>query len=381
MNKKIIASLATIAVVGAIATLGTMATWTDSAKSENNVIAAGSLDLELECPESVALTDGPLTVTNGRDTTGTGDYPLVPGDIDKISSNNENRYESQNGWWNDGGSYYEGTGGDDTWTNPLEFINFETSNIPDDATLTSAKLTLDWQRGSAVTGARVRIFNGSTWATQDLTLPATADTDENQEIDLTSLGITTKAQLDALQVQFQALGGCPNWYGCSEPVNTNSKTRIDFVGVDVEYTTTTPAAWCQGPLTGPFSVTGIKPGDTGAPATIKYKNAGTVPGNLTMQIVGLNNLEKECLVPEKDAGDATCGTGNDQGELGGVLEFTTDNGSSWQTLSSLTSAISLGTVAGGADGSVVLNWRLPSTAGNIVQTDGVEFDIDFNLAQ
>ena len=153
----------------------------------------------------------------------------------------------------------------------------------------------------------------------------------------------------------------------------------------------------------------MKPGDgVGGTehSTITYQwtlcNTGSLPGQPWIEIVNLKNLDNSCNEPETAVPDTTCG-GDPEGELGanlfmqinaagsGGFEYPhggvcVDSGrncpvdrwvsygpvgqGTWQTIP-----------AGGCTAPMVLEVEIPTTVGNIIQSDSVEFDIVFHLDQ
>jgi predicted ribosomally synthesized peptide with SipW-like signal peptide len=368
--KKIIKSLAVLVVVGAIATGATMAFFNDTETSVGNSITAGSLNLQLECPAATVAAIGALhPEAVSTDTTGTTTDPLNGTELGYLSASDDNRYTTNYGWWTTFTTPTDGP--QDDGSHMLEFLDFPMSNIPTGATVTNASLKFEWQRGTGVNAARIRVYDGSTWQTIPLILP-TANVDVTENINLYTLGFTTKAQIDALRIQFQATA--TNWQN-----NAIYKTSTDLVEVNANYTTTSAPYWCEDGLTGQFNVSNVKPTDVGNPvATVKYRDNGSVGGTLKVKVSNITDNENTCYTPE---GDTTCTTTD--GELSQYLHLLV-NGSDAGTLAQLLTTpydepISVGP---GAEGTLTLNWSLPDDSGiNIVQSDGVLFNIDFVLEQ
>jgi predicted ribosomally synthesized peptide with SipW-like signal peptide len=55
---------------------------------------------------------------------------------------------------------------------------------------------------------------------------------------------------------------------------------------------------------------------------VRLTNEGSVPGGLEWAATAVAELENGCNAPERDADDPSCGTGSDEGELGGQLRLT-----------------------------------------------------------
>jgi predicted ribosomally synthesized peptide with SipW-like signal peptide len=145
-----------------------------------------------------------------------------------------------------------------------------------------------------------------------------------------------------------------------------------------------------------FTVSNKAPGDSGTGYWAVY-NAGSIAGYLDLEGKTVTNLENGCNEPESTS-DATCDNpGSGQGELGasmnvdlfidndhdGVLEGGDGDTSLYSgTLDGLAGA----TVADIALASLMtkyisLNWSIPTSVGNIIQSDSVQLDMTFELGQ
>jgi len=120
------------------------------------------------------------------------------------------------------------------------------------------------------------------------------------------------------------------------------------------------------------------------------KNAGTLPGRFSMQIVNIKNYENTCIEPE--TGDTTCDVGPDQGELGSIMYGKwLRNQAPWGGWGSVFNPINsaAGMVVTGdilAPGSTVnayldLEFDTHPTGDNLAQSDSLELDIVFSLVQ
>lgn len=161
-----------------------------------------------------------------------------------------------------------------------------------------------------------------------------------------------------------------------------------------------------------INMSDMKPGDGVGGAehsTIVYNytlsNVGSITGNPWIEITNLVNDDNTCTEPEDDDGDTTCGPHPD-GELGANLYmqinapgnpgFIYPNDSS--CLSGRSCPINLwagmGTIGGsgaaepwpdipggGSLAPMVLEFQIPTSVGNEIQSDSVEFDIVFHLDQ
>lgn len=141
--------------------------------------------------------------------------------------------------------------------------------------------------------------------------------------------------------------------------------------------------------TASYTLTNIKPGDWNLAGQVVLKNAGSVNGNAWYEITNVRNLENNCL--EMENGDATCGTGDDQGELGGLAKASLQqNVTPWTRFPTSPVAINtaagvrydIGTLTAGQTLPIVVYgvWT-PSASDNLAQGDSVVFDVVFHLEQ
>jgi len=147
-----------------------------------------------------------------------------------------------------------------------------------------------------------------------------------------------------------------------------------------------------------FVMSNVKPGDNGNYTWVPKNYKGTIDGKLSINVSAITNDDNGCTEPESDV-DTSCGSHPD-GELGEYLEarlvrkegylLITKSGlggpagtTGWVSLNNLTGNYpDLWTLPAGDGGStVILEWRLPTTVGNIVQSDSATFDIEFVLNQ
>lgn len=127
-------------------------------------------------------------------------------------------------------------------------------------------------------------------------------------------------------------------------------------------------------------------------------NDGTVPGNLTISMNDLVNNDNGCNEPEAIV-DVTCANpGPGEGELGAAMTTTilldTGTGDTQVVSTNLATAsqalyasqwvTNAGTVTIPAGGSVdvTMTWATdPTTYGNEIQSDGLSFELQFDLEQ
>jgi len=189
----------------------------DSCNEANNNCTANDFN-GCSCPGGLCIdgvciqqTTVHLNPNYGYDTTGIdSNYVLVGTDLTKLAASDDSRYQSHLSWQS---SLYQ---------SPDEYIEFGFPDIPAGATINSVNLSFEWQRSDFITyAAQLQIYDGSTWTTHTLNLPA-ASTDVLVTVDLKSLyGIDTAAEVNALRIWFQAQS---SWW-----------TRHDWVQVDVTY--------------------------------------------------------------------------------------------------------------------------------------------------
>jgi len=154
------------------------------------------------------------------------------------------------------------------------------------------------------------------------------------------------------------------------------------------------------------TLTNMKPGDTASYQWI-LSNAGNLAGKPWIEITNLKNYENGCNEPELDVPDSTCDDpGLGDGELGeylmmqlnapGDVGYVYPHGPSciagrqcpvnyWSSLGRIDEVIDgqvWDTIAPSSSlAPMVLEFEIPTSAGNIIQSDSVEFDIIFHLDQ
>ncbi|NHN61156.1 MULTISPECIES: TasA family protein [Halorussus] len=152
----------------------------------------------------------------------------------------------------------------------------------------------------------------------------------------------------------------------------------------------------DGSATTTVSVDDVAPGETGSDSTTLV-NAGSVSGYLNFDVAPISNRENGVIDPEEGSSGEN---GGDPGELGAVLDVrygfdTTGDGAidvpvvdttdkPYEAVERTGGAEynpNLPLSANGGSADFVVDWALPSDAGNAVQGDGVEFDATFELLQ
>ena len=145
----------------------------------------------------------------------------------------------------------------------------------------------------------------------------------------------------------------------------------------------------EDPCTVHITLTNVKPMGAFARLTkLHLKNAGTLPGKLSIEITTIINKENGRTEPEIEAGDVY----GDGGELGEYLKVRMEldgskfgfGGEGWPVLNDLSGQTITppNNVLDSGEVKVFQIWYwLPQDTGNIVQSDSVEFDITFHLDQ
>lgn len=156
-----------------------------------------------------------------------------------------------------------------------------------------------------------------------------------------------------------------------------------------------PPVQCQfnDPWSGPLlSLTDAAPGAS-AEVTICLMNIGSLNGNLSAELTVTDTEVGDCMEPEFSAGDTTC-TDGAQGELGQYVQVVVwkdtdcdnelDSGEDvWfnDTANHAPTTIAPTPFAHGAFMCVGVEATVNASAGNEAQTDKVEADVTFTLAQ
>jgi uncharacterized repeat protein (TIGR01451 family) len=134
----------------------------------------------------------------------------------------------------------------------------------------------------------------------------------------------------------------------------------------------------ENPVTSKFTLSNIKPGDTGS-YDVTFKNVGTIDAStLTLSVINL--IDDEGTNPEPETNTGT------PGDLSGVVDIAIKDGSTtlWTgTLSALaaSSGVNLGSLAGEASKVITLEASVASTVGNDIMGDISTFDIVGQLNQ
>jgi predicted ribosomally synthesized peptide with SipW-like signal peptide len=342
-------------VVAAMAGAGTWAYFRDTETSTGNTFAAGTLDLKLRGEGEPVAQTVHLNPDYGYDTSKSPAHVLTSGDLDALTSSDDERYQS-GGW---PGEFSDS-----------QYLEFVFPSIMDSVSIESVVLWFEWQRTGVIEGAKLVFYNDDMiLGERDLSPLPSGGVDRTEVIDLRNgFGIDTAAKVNALKVRFQA-------HDKDKPGHTTSH---DWVELKVQYTAAGGPAWTDGGLTETLVVENIKPGDaSGAPVAVGVKNAGSLGGTLKLRATDI--LDEEGDNPASETGDT-----DEPGELSRYLRLAASLGAlppASGTLDDLTAPVVLGTLEPGAEDEVNISWFLPPETGNDVQGDRVRFTIEFILEQ
>lgn len=127
--------------------------------------------------------------------------------------------------------------------------------------------------------------------------------------------------------------------------------------------------------------TDVSPGDSGS-GSVALANAGSVPGTLEITVADVRSTENGFYGDEESQDGSP-----DDGELDEHLEVRALLGGTeivgWTTADVVSEGqtFTATSVSGGGSVSFEVEWRLPSDASNLVQSDGFSFDLTFRLIQ
>ena len=135
-------------------------------------------------------------------------------------------------------------------------------------------------------------------------------------------------------------------------------------------------------------LSGVAPDEDGR-TDVVFENSGSDPGTLAVADVTVTDHENSLLDPERAVGDDVA-TGELAASLRVRLSVTYPSGATDYRFGSAGGYVALAdldgrnatsneTLAGGRRATVAMEWRLPETVGNEVQSDRVTFDVAFVL--
>ncbi|MGZ4766704.1 MAG: TasA family protein [Ilumatobacteraceae bacterium] len=147
----------------------------------------------------------------------------------------------------------------------------------------------------------------------------------------------------------------------------------------------------------PFLVTNAAPGETsktlensgpgwvnlGTTKMVHFRNVGSITGNLSVKVVMDTNADNGINGPEAAAGDTTDGPGN--GELAANMLVSIDGIGAMINLPLTTldaaAPVLWGSLAPDAEGWVSVDWAIPASVGNLIQSDSASFHLQFTFEQ
>ena len=129
------------------------------------------------------------------------------------------------------------------------------------------------------------------------------------------------------------------------------------------------------PLGAYFSVSDVKPGDSGS-KDIVLSNAGTLAGKAYIHFKNVVDDKGETPEPEilPDTGELSKNL-YIKVLVGGVVK------AEGYLFDIKCNSYELGTIVGGGSLTVTIEWSIPSDVGNVIMGDSVTFDIEFSLVQ
>lgn len=141
-----------------------------------------------------------------------------------------------------------------------------------------------------------------------------------------------------------------------------------------------------------FTVANANPGESGS-GTWQVNNVGSVAGFVDLESISLTDDDNSCTEPEAADGDETCGAG--EGDLSDNITVdlfvdannnqVNDEGDT-AIYSGVLSGIAanydmnLALAAAGVN-YITMNWNVPTTVGNVIQSDSTALNVTFELGQ
>lgn len=147
-----------------------------------------------------------------------------------------------------------------------------------------------------------------------------------------------------------------------------------------------------------FNVSNLRPGSQ-PKGSYRINNIGSINGYLDIESISVESYENGCIEPEIQAGDTSCGTGSDQGELDEQLNlrmFLDYNGDGWistgepvffngrvNTLPANFELNELVPAGGGVDfvAEIYDWWSGQDIDDNLAQSDSLVVNMTFELGQ
>ncbi|HVZ11248.1 MAG TPA: hypothetical protein VG941_02450 [Candidatus Paceibacterota bacterium] len=173
--------------------------------------------LSVPIRSTYADTSASFVPVSGTDATSGSASALTTtptGDIARLTASDDSRMASD-GPWPGTGAYDEAT--------YIEFVF--APGIPADATPVSVTVTNEYRRATALTAAKLEIWNGSVWQDVAISLPAVANTDLSETVDVSGI-LDTAEKINGAKVRFLAYRDTPA---------SSATTSHDFIGLSVAY--------------------------------------------------------------------------------------------------------------------------------------------------
>ncbi len=135
----------------------------------------------------------------------------------------------------------------------------------------------------------------------------------------------------------------------------------------------------------------LSPGESGS-GSVVFRNAGDQSGRLSIANVTAQDHENGIVGPEAGV-DSTPNDGELSEHVMVVVRVEYDNGTvqhlydtdqgarSLASLANESAPAEAGILDAGEEATVVFEWSVPSSTGNVIQSDGVTFGVDFRLTQ
>ncbi|OGN08377.1 MAG: hypothetical protein A2750_02790 [Candidatus Yanofskybacteria bacterium RIFCSPHIGHO2_01_FULL_45_42] len=164
-------------------------------------------------PRSAQAINSDFYVTGGSDVSDGTARAFIASDLDKISSSDDSRMQSD-GKWPEAGIYDEG-----------RYIEFLFSpSVPTDATINSVTITHEYRRNGSLEAAKLEVWNGSDFSDFPLLLPSTTNSDLVESVDISSV-LDTSVKVNSATVRFLAYRNDSG----------NTKTSHDLIKISVAY--------------------------------------------------------------------------------------------------------------------------------------------------
>lgn len=147
----------------------------------------------------------------------------------------------------------------------------------------------------------------------------------------------------------------------------------------------------NGEATTHFDVSNVAPGDSGNSA-VNISNEGSLDGSVDVNLGAASNEENGMNEPEQAADSDSDGELGDNANVSVYIdanqdgEFNTSDGDVWVTDGTINDVTGEdydvnATLASGDEVDLVIDWEVPASAGNEVQSDSVAFDVTVELNQ